>query len=226
MKLGLVGLPLSGKSTLFDALRGDVPATETHTPSYARIASVSVPDERLDFLAEKLSPKKVVHASIEYVDVPGVMSDVGRQENARILAALREVDALIHVVRMFENEAAPHPRGEINPMRDIREIESEFCLADMQIAENRVEKLRVSVTKPTPKQKEEKAELEVLERCLKALDEGRKISELDLSPDEEKLIRNFCFLTQKPQLLVLNIGEESLSDSNVSSAVAEWAERF
>jgi len=215
MKLGLVGLPASGKTTLFNALRGGE-GEGTHAPGHApgavNLATVTVPDERMDFLAEALSPKKVTYATIDYVDIPGIIADSGRQENTRILAALREVDALVHVVRMFENDAVPHPRGSIDPLRDIREVETELVFADLAIADARIQKLEASVKKPTPQQKEEKAELDVLLRCRDTLEAEKKISELDLSEEDEKRIRNFCFLTQKPEIIVLNVGEDRAGD--------------
>ncbi|MEW6357806.1 MAG: redox-regulated ATPase YchF [Planctomycetota bacterium] len=219
MKLGFVGLPTSGKTTVFQTLIGGAASAEHHGPTAARIASVKVPDERLDFLQQSFHPKKVTHAAIDLVDIPGIISETGREENARVLASLREADALIHVVRLFENDAAPHPRQSIAPKRDIEEIESEMAFADLAIAEARIEKLVVSVRKPTPEQEHEKKELEVLTRCRQALENGAKLINLGLSGQEQKLLSSFCFLTLKPEVILLNIGEDRIGDDSVCKSV-------
>jgi len=222
MKLGFTGLPTSGKSTVFQAVIGDAPTAEQHGPAGACMASIRVPDERLDFLAELFRPKKITPAVIDFVDVHGVLSDAGHDENARILASLREVDGLIHVVRLFDSEIAPHPRQSIDPKRDIEEIETEMVLADLSIVEPRIEKLNVSVTQPKPEQDQEKKELAVLMRCRETLDNGQKLLSLDLSEDELKLLSSYCFLTLKPELLLLNIGENQVGDSAVTESAGEW----
>lgn len=210
MKLGLVGLPASGKTTIFHALTEGKSESATHDPHAPRIASVKIPDTRLDFLAQMYQSKKVVHASIDYVDIRGIMAEAGREENARLLAALRECDALVHVVRMFENPSIPHPRGSLDPARDIAEVNTELLFADLSIAEPRIEKLKKSVTHPSPHQAEEKQELAVLLRCQEALEAGRRIYSLRLHPEEARAIRAFRFLTEKPTVLLLNVGEKDI----------------
>ncbi len=208
MKLGLVGLPASGKTTIFHALTEGKSESAPHDPHAPRIASVKIPDPRVDFLAAMYKPKRAVYASIDYVDIKGIMSEAGREENARLLAALRECDALVHVVRHFENQNMPHPRGSIDPQRDISEVNTELLFADLSIAETRIEKLKKSVTHPTPHQAEEKLELAVLLRCKEALESGRRIYHIGLHPEEARHLRAFRFLTEKPMILLLNVGEK------------------
>jgi GTP-binding protein YchF len=210
VKLGLVGLPASGKTTIFHALTEGKSETHPTDPHAPRIASVKVPDPRVDFLAEMYKPKRVVHASIDYVDIRGIMAEAGREENARLLASLREADALVHVVRLFENQATPHPRATLDPMRDIREIGDELVFADLAMAEPRIEKLKKSVAHATPHLAEEKQELAVLLRCGEALGSGRRIFHLSLAPEEARAIRAFRFLTEKPLILLLNVGEKEI----------------
>jgi GTP-binding protein YchF len=138
------------------------------------------------------------------------MAEAGREENARLLASLRECDALAHVVRLFENQAMPHPRGTLDPLRDINEMNTELVFADLAIAEPRVEKLKKSVTHPSPHQAEEKQELAILLRCHEALGAGKRIIRLGLSAEEAKVIRAFRFLTEKPMILLLNVGEKEI----------------
>lgn len=221
MKLGFVGLPASGKSTVFDALIAGAPTAEQHGPAAARIASIKVPDERLDVLTEMFQPKKVTHAVIDFVDIHGIISDSGRDENARLLASLREADALIHVVRLFESDIAPHPRKSVDPRRDIAEIESEMALADLSIIEPRIEKLKVSVTQPKPEQKQEKRELEILTRCREALEKGDKLIALGLPPDDLKVLSSYRFLTLKPEVVALNIGEDKIGDEAAVEALGQ-----
>ena len=128
MRLGLVGLPLSGKTTVFNALTGAHGTTGAHGDGHAHIATVSVPDERLDVLGKIFEPKKIVHATIEYLDVPGVSPKLDRSSVTRSLTTLRQVDALIHVVRCFENASAPHPYGSLDPKRDAAELDGELIV--------------------------------------------------------------------------------------------------
>lgn len=222
MKLGFVGLPASGKSTVFDALIGGATASAQRGPSPVRIASVKVPDERLDFLEGILHPKKVTHAVIDFVDIPGIISETGREENARVLASLREVDGLIHVVRSFESKIAPHPRKTLDPARDIAEVEAEMAFADLAIVEPRIERLKVTVTQPRPEQEHEKKELAVLTRCRETLEKGGKLSALGLSEDDLKLLSSYRFLTLKPEVLVVNVGEDGIGDDSVLKAIGPW----
>lgn len=211
MNLGLVGLPFSGKTTVFNALTGAHGAAGGYSGK-ANAAVVNVPDWRAEKLCEMFPPKSVHLAQIEYVDIPGVSASDRRDQVVGTLAAIRKVDALLHVVRWFDDPAAPHPHGSLDPLRDVRELWEELVVADMDVAERRVEKLRKQVLKPTPTQEQDKKQLAVLERCLEAFEQGEGVGGLGLSDDERLCIRAFQFLTEKPMLYVLNQGEDRLGD--------------
>ena len=214
MKIGIVGLPYVGKTSLFNALT----QSEAETGTYAakkgwNVGSVKVPDERLGALAEIFNPKRVTPTSIDYVDIAGVSKgDIALEGlEAGIIAELREVDALAHIVRVFEDDAVPHVDGDVDPKRDIETIDIELAFADLGIIDNRLNRLdRELRTQKIPALEHERA---VLEGCKGALEGGTAIRELSLSPEDERAIRGYGFLTQKPLLLVLNIGEDELDSA-------------
>jgi ribosome-binding ATPase len=207
MQTGIIGLSQVGKTSLFRIL--------THVKLDAKaehlihVGMARVPDLRLDKLAELFKPKKVTHATIEYVDIGGLQKD--RCKDAASLVPLREADALAHVVRVFENPAMPHPAGSIDPFRDIEGIEIELMLNDLEQATRRMER----VEKDLKKKKEPllEAELALLARCRKALEGETPLRQLDFRPDEEKLLTGFMFLTRKPMLYVLNLGDEEAAET-------------
>ena len=211
MKIGIVGLPYVGKTSLFNALT----QSEAETGTYAakkgwNVGSVKVPDERLGALAEVFTPKRVTPTSIDYVDIAGVSKgDIALEGlEAGVIAELREVDALAHIVRVFEDDAVPHVDGDVDPKRDIETIDMELAFADLGIIDNRLNRLdRELRTQKIPALEHERA---VLERCKDALEGGTAIRELSLSPEDERAIRGYGFLTQKSLLLILNIGEDEL----------------
>lgn len=213
MRLGIIGLPKSGKTAVFDAVVG--PHKETHAPSSAavqNIAVVRVPDERLSLLKKIFPEKRTTSATVELLELHGIFPSPweAHTDAASSLALLREMDAIIEVVRVFESDIVPHTKGSVDHERDIRDMDQELILNDLLLADKRIEKLEVSVKKPTPTQKRDKEELEVLRRCKEALERNEEIIDVDLTPDEKKLIRGFCFLTEKPRIVVENIGEDQL----------------
>ena len=220
MKLGIVGLSGSGKTTVFNALTGAHGQTAAYHAADPNIAAVKVPDERMDYLAALLNPKKVTLATIDFVDVPGIAADQAHEENVRHLAALREADALVRVIRFFEDPAVPHPHGDLDPVRDTRELHAEFAVADLDIIEKRIKKLKVSVTKPTPHVEDDKHELALLQRCGETIENDGRVADLDLKPEEEMVLRTFGFLTQKAVLNVLNISEEALGSESVEEQIS------
>jgi ribosome-binding ATPase len=207
MQTGIIGLPQVGKTSLFRILtRARVESRSQ--PGQAHVGIARVPDARVAKLAEIFSPKKITYATIEYVDVGGLQKD--REKNSASLVPLREADALAHVVRLFEDPANPHPAGSIDAMRDIESIEIELMLHDLDQATRRLER----VEKDLKKKKEPQIELEqaVLIRCKQALESEKPLREMEFKPDEKKAVTGFTFLTQKPMLYVLNLGDEEAAD--------------
>ncbi len=211
MEVGIIGLPVSGKTTLFDTLIGQA-AKSSYRMGKVELhrGIVKVPDKRLDNLGAVFRPKRVVHATIEYIEVGGFEKDAARSGgiDPNILQALKNTDALCLVVRAFENEYHPHPYGGIDPERDIRILETEFLLSDLQIVENRMTRLEKQVMKA----KDEKGikELELLKRCRACLEQETPLRELSFTREEALQIRGFQFLSAKPLLLVFNINEADI----------------
>ena len=206
MQTGIIGLPLTGKTSLFRILtRARV---EAHgSPNQAHVGIARVPDARVAKLAEVFKPKKITYATIEYVDIGGLQKD--REKNSASLVPLREADALAHVVRLFENPAVPH-EGGINAMRDIENVDLELILNDLEQCSKRIER----VEKDLKKKKEPilEKELELLTRCRQALESEKALRELEFKPEERKMLTGFMFLTRKPMLYVLNVGDEEASE--------------
>jgi len=181
------------------------------------VGVVKVPDERLDRLAAIFHPKKIVHADVTYVDLPAPPPShegrVGTEElPAEHLARLRDSDALLHVVRAFEDPSVPHPDGDVDPARDLERLDLEFILADLSMVDRRLERLGSSGRHGTPAEREANEREEVILRRLKeGLDAGRPIRDLALDLDDAKAIRGFRFLTEKPVLVLLNIGEREIT---------------
>jgi hypothetical protein len=211
MQIGIVGLPFSGKTTIFSTLLKHKSAEAGYHKHEAERGIVKVPDERLERLAEMFNPKRKVNATIEYVKVPGFESDGKAPKGLppQFLANLKNVDAILLVVRDFENAMSPHPFGRVDPAQDIEFIRSEFLISDLALIEGRVEK----VEKMLAKTKEEKyqKDLTLMQRCQAQLDQEKPLRELALSDEEEKMLRGYQFLTLKPLLYVVNISEDKIS---------------
>jgi GTP-binding protein YchF len=216
MQIAIVGLAASGKTTVFNTLTRGHADTGGFGGMQLNVGVVKVPDERLTKLAEIFKPKKIVQADVTYVDLPAPPASteghVGTEElPAEHLARLRDSDALLHVVRAFDDPAVPHPEGSVDPWRDLERLDLEFILADLAVAERRIERLKTQGRHGTPAEREANdRELVILERLHAGLSAGRPIRDDDLGPDEEKAIRGFRFLTQKPVLVLLNVGERDL----------------
>ena len=219
MQIAIVGLARSGKTTVFNTLTRGHAETGGYGGMQLNVGVVKVPDERLDRLAEIFKPRKVVHADVTYVDLPApppsTEGHIGTEElPAEHLARLRDSDALLHVVRAFENPAVPHPEGAVDAGRDLERLDLEFVLADLAVAERRLERLRTTGRHGTPAEREANEREEVILRRLhEALVVGHPIRDVPLDTDEDKAIRGFRFLTQKPVLVLLNVGEGQLPDS-------------
>jgi GTP-binding protein YchF len=217
MQIAIVGLAGAGKTTVFNTLTRGHAETGGFGALELHVGVVKVPDERLGRLAEIFKPKKVVQADVTYVDLPAPPASsegrVGTEElPAEHLARLRESDALLHVVRSFEDDAHPHPEGSIDPARDLERLDLEFVIADLALVDRRLERLKQSGRHGSQAEREaNEREEAVLGRLKEALEGGRPIRDVELDDGEEKAIRGFRFLTQKPVLVLLNVGESEIA---------------
>jgi GTP-binding protein YchF len=216
MQIAIVGLAGAGKTTVFNTLTRGHAETGGFGGLELHVGVVKVPDERLDRLAAIFKPKKIVQADVTYVDLPAPPASsegrVGTEElPAEHLARLRESDALLHVVRAFEDAAHPHAEGSVDPSRDLERLDFEFVIADLALVDRRLERLKTSGPHGTPAERESNEREEViLGRLKELLEAGLPIRDAPLEDDEEKAIRGFRFLTQKPVLVLLNVGESDL----------------
>lgn len=203
MKTAIIGLPMVGKTSLFTILTGVQEAARVGTME-ARQGVTKVPDDRLEALAKIFNPPKVTHATMEYLDFPSISKEALR--NPSYLGSLRVADALAHVIRVFADDTVPHEHGSVDPMRDLEDVEAELILSDLVVVEKRLE--RVAKDRKKIKDANLDREFELLERCQAVIGEEKPLREMELSEDEEKRIRGFQFLSQKPILYVFNVGEE------------------
>ncbi len=229
-----MGLTAAGKTTVFNTLTRGNAETGGFGGLTVNVGVVKVPDERLTRLTELFHPRREVAADVTYVDLPAPPSSSDRPPGsteipADQLARLRTADALLHVVRAFENPAVPHPQGSVDPWRDLQRLDLEFIVADLTVAEKRLERLRVGGRHGTAAEREANdRELAVLERLVPALGVEQPIRDLELSEDESRVIRGFRFLTEKPVLVLLNVGEgdPATADQLVSSIRERYAHRM
>ena len=217
MQVALIGLTQSGKSTLFSSVTGGQVHTSAGASHQADRAVVTVPEERLDKLAEMMQPKKVTHATIELLDLPGLsfVDESSRQEARRIIAQARQADMLTVVLRGFQDDSVAVYRDRVDPVKDMEELKTEMLLADLEMIENRIAKLEVTITKPTPHVDQDKQELALMQRFSEAINKMQAISEVIDSPEEEKLVRSFGFLSIKPLLYVVNVDEDKLAEPSI-----------
>jgi len=238
MKTGIIGLPQVGKTSLFKMLtKAPLSQHALANPREAHIGVAKVPDDRLDRLAALYNPRKLIHASVEYVDVAampahGSPGSPSRADFARdgvqkagaglsesITANIRQVDAIAHVVRAFDDPAIPHVAG-INPLRDIQNVDFDLVISDLVQIEKRLERLEKDLKKQ--KTPELEKEFELLKRCREWLETERPLRELEMTPEDKKRLRGFMFLSAKPMLYVINVSESADLGREMQQAIQRY----
>ncbi|MCL6635080.1 MAG: redox-regulated ATPase YchF [Peptococcaceae bacterium] len=207
LNCGLIGLPMVGKTTIFNLLTGAGAETSNFLTGRAEtnVGAARVPDRRVDFLSGLYRPRKTTYAQIQFSDVPGLVrgSSQGKGVGNQFLSAVRNADLLVHVVRAFVNPEVPHVDDSIDPLRDIETVGLELLFADMEIVEKRIERIKGG----KKVKKEHALELAIMEKCLAALENEIPIGRLELSEEERLALKNYSFLTEKPLLLAVNTDE-------------------
>jgi len=217
MKTGIIGLPQVGKTSLFQILTKAHLSPSQTNPREAHIGVAKVPDDRLDRLAALYNPKKLTHTSVEYVDV-GAIGQEALKDSA-YSGHLRNVDALAHVVRAFDDPAIPHVGG-VDPLRDIRNVEFDLMISDLGQVEKRLERLEKDLKKMRNPELEK--EFELIKRAKSQLEAEKPLREMEMTAEDKKRIRGFMFLSEKPILYVLNIGESTGLGRELEEAVAKY----
>ncbi|NJM46535.1 MAG: redox-regulated ATPase YchF [Alkalinema sp. RU_4_3] len=215
LRAGIVGLPNVGKSTLFNAIVGNAKAQAANFPFCTiepNVGIVAVPDDRLNVLAKISSSKDIVPARVEFVDIAGLVKGASKGEGLgnQFLANIREVDAIVHVVRCFENDDIIHVSGKVDPLDDAEVINLELCLADLAQAEKRVERAR----KDMRTKKELQTEVEALDKIVAALNLGKPARSVVLTAEEELAIKAMGFMTRKPVIYAANVNDDELATGN------------
>ncbi len=210
MRLGIIGLPQSGKTTLFNALtRGTQPTSPASGRIEVHTAVVDVPDPRVDRLSAMFKPKKTIYAKVTYADIAGLDGSAGKSGISGVLLnQLTQMDGLIHVVRCFEDDMVPHPQDTIDPIRDLATMDSEFILNDLIAVERKLERLAEERKKGAGRDKSIiEREAALFERFQAALSAETPLRDVDITAEEEKTLSGFGFLSRKPILIVLNLSE-------------------
>lgn len=209
LRAGLIGFSSAGKTALFQLVTSGRDAAPKGGRADASVGVSRVPDERLDQLTALFNPRKRVPATVEFADIANVGGGKAGAQALLDVAPFRNADALLHVVRIFQDPSIPHPSGSVDPARDVRAMEDEVILADLGVVERRLERLERDLKKTaTPELRKEQ---ELLVRCRETLESSRPLRALELGPEESKRLRGFQFLSAKPLLIVLNLDEADLA---------------
>lgn len=226
---GIVGLPNVGKSTLFNAITNQKILAENYpfATIEPNVGIVTVKDERMDKLKAMYEPNRFIPTAYEFTDIAGLVKGASKGEGLgnKFLSHIREVDAIVEVVRCFDDGKIIHVEGSIDPLRDIETINLELVIADLDIVNNRLEK--VAKKARTTKNKDDLLEVEILEKCQKALEENKPLRQLNLSAEEKKVLKSYSFLTLKPIIYLANIKESELNnpDNDFVKQVKEYAQK-
>ncbi|MBV9573946.1 MAG: redox-regulated ATPase YchF [Acidobacteriales bacterium] len=218
MKTGIIGLPQVGKTSLFRILtKANLSLPAYANPREAHLGVAKVPDERLDRMAAIYNPKKLTHASIEYVDVGAIGQDALKESS--YIGHLRNVDALAHVVRAFEDPSVPHA-GPIDPLRDIKNVDFDLVISDLGQIEKRIERVQKDLKKMRSPELER--ELDLLVRAKAHVESERPLREMEMTAEDKKRLRGFMFLSEKPIFYVLNVSESSELGKELEEAVSKY----
>lgn len=206
MKVGIIGFARAGKTTIFNALTGAKAAVGAFGAREANVAVIKVPDARVDKLAELYKPKKITYAEFHFMDVAPNEAAQDKALDSNALNTLKNVEALVHVIRAHDSDEVSHPSGSVNPVRDASAMEEELQLADLIVIERRIERME--------KENKKTREYELLCSCRAYIEEGKSLRTLELTAPEQKELAGYCFLSQKPLLLLGNYGEDKIGEDD------------
>ncbi|GAB4489545.1 MAG: redox-regulated ATPase YchF [Thermodesulfovibrionales bacterium] len=219
MKIAIIGLANSGKTTLFNALTGQNLETTIYATVNAEphLGVVKVPDERVDKLTEIYKPKKTTYATVEYIDYIGLTKG-DMEQNRKVFDLIKDADAVVHVVRAFEDESVVHPLGGIDPVRDAETLELEMIFGDLDLVDKRLDRMEQNQKRG---KKPDEVEKKILHRCKEILEQEKPLRDIAFSEDEEKAMRHLQFMSIKPQVVVLNVPEQEIASQSTADALAK-----